>query len=159
VLFFKAGIHWASIGHWGPLASNAWVYTPGDLLVGTASQTLRKRMPASILFFSRLRRLLCAVARDTRGEVYNLKEAAKTLMFLQERGLAKYEALAINAEEISKTFYATPGRIKDIRIGEFPEVHLEIIPMLGQQVSWWDFLPRPGDALSNVMVSILTPPL
>ena len=44
----------------------------------------------------------------------NLKEAARTLLFLQERGLASYDLLTDKTNEVTKDFNARSSRIKEI---------------------------------------------
>ncbi len=48
------------------------------------------------------------------AKLYNLKEAAKTLIFLQERGLTEYEKLSEQADAASDAFGKTADRIKVI---------------------------------------------
>jgi len=62
------------------------------------------------------------------AKVHNLKEAAKTLMFLQESGLMEYEALTEKADVISKTFHETSDRLKAVesRLHEISSMQKEI---------------------------------
>lgn len=48
------------------------------------------------------------------AKVFNLKEAAKTLIFLQERGLTEYEQLSDAADTASADFHKVSGRITEI---------------------------------------------
>jgi len=62
------------------------------------------------------------------AKIHNLKEAAKTLMFLQESGLTEYEALAEKAGAISKAFHETSDRLKAVesRIAEISSLQKNI---------------------------------
>ena len=62
------------------------------------------------------------------AKIHNLKEAAKTLMFLQVCGLTDYEALAEKADAVSKDFHETSSRIKGIesRLGEISSLQKNI---------------------------------
>ncbi|HBU12600.1 MAG TPA: relaxase, partial [Clostridiales bacterium] len=60
--------------------------------------------------------------------VQNLKEAAKTLLFLQEHGITDYESLVEQAAEASKTFGAHNDRRKtiEVRLREIAELQKHI---------------------------------
>ena len=62
------------------------------------------------------------------AKINNIKEAAKTLMFLQERDLTDYEALAKKASAAKKKFNDHSGRIKmiDTRLGEIATLQKHI---------------------------------
>ena len=62
------------------------------------------------------------------AKVHNLKEAAKTLMFLQESGLIEYEALTEKTDAISKAFHETSDRLKAVesRLAEISCLQKEI---------------------------------
>jgi len=62
------------------------------------------------------------------AKIHNLKEAAKTLMFLQESGLMEYEALAEKTNAISKAFHETSARLKAVesRLAEISCLQKEI---------------------------------
>jgi hypothetical protein len=62
------------------------------------------------------------------AKIHNLKEAAKTLMFLQECGLTEYDDLAEKANAVSKVFHDTSDRIKNIetRLAEISSLQKEI---------------------------------
>lgn len=62
------------------------------------------------------------------AKLYNLKEAAKTLIFLQERGLTDYDALSEKAQTATKDFGGTADRIKAI------EAQLKEITELQKQI-------------------------
>ena len=58
------------------------------------------------------------------AKVFNVKQAAKTLIFLQENGIGSYEELAQKASSISGDFAALTKKIKDIdsRLSEISEL-------------------------------------
>lgn len=62
------------------------------------------------------------------AKVFNLKEAAKTLIFLQERGLTDYDKLSDSADTASDDFHKTADRIKAI------ESRLKEIPVLQKHI-------------------------
>lgn len=51
------------------------------------------------------------------AQVFNLKEAAKTLNFLTEKGITDYEELAVRAEKSAGRFDAVSQRIKELEKG------------------------------------------
>ena len=48
------------------------------------------------------------------ARIYNLKEMAKTLLFLQERGLTSYDTFIEKSDVVVKSFNKRSGRIKEI---------------------------------------------
>lgn len=63
------------------------------------------------------------------AKVFNLKEAAKTLNFLMDNGVADYEELAARAESAGKKFDSLSVRIKQLegRMAEKAELKMHII--------------------------------
>ncbi len=63
------------------------------------------------------------------AQVFNLKEAAKTLNFLSENGITDYEELAAKTEKTEARFDALSGRIKKLegRMKEKVELRMHII--------------------------------
>ncbi len=63
------------------------------------------------------------------AQVFNLKEAAKTLNFLSENGITDYEELAAKTEQTEARFDALSGRIKKLegRMKEKVELRMHII--------------------------------
>jgi hypothetical protein len=62
------------------------------------------------------------------ARLYNLKESARTLIFLQERGLADYDLLVEKTETASKNFNEKSDRQKeiDVRLKEISELQKHI---------------------------------
>lgn len=63
------------------------------------------------------------------AKVFNLKEAAKTLNFLTEKGVTDYNELALRTEKAGKRFDALSGKIKRLegRMAETAELKMQII--------------------------------
>lgn len=63
------------------------------------------------------------------AKVFNLKEAAKTINFLTENGVADYEELAARAEAAGKKFDSLSTRIKQLegRMAEVAQLRMHII--------------------------------
>ena len=62
------------------------------------------------------------------GSVFNVKQAAKTLVFLQENDITSYENLCEKASAASSEFHALTGKIKDIenRLTDISELQKQI---------------------------------
>ena len=61
-------------------------------------------------------------------QLYNLKESARTLIFLQERGLDSYEALVKITAEVGNSYSGKTTRIKEIeaRLKDISELQRQI---------------------------------
>ena len=55
--------------------------------------------------------------RWTKGKVYNLKQMAAALMFLQEHQLTEYDQLAAQANEAAQRFHALAGELRQTEDG------------------------------------------
>ena len=62
------------------------------------------------------------------GSVFNVKQAAKTLVFLQENNISSYENLCEKASAVSSEFHALTEKIKDIetRLNEISDLQKQI---------------------------------
>jgi len=78
------------------------------------------------------------------AKVYNLKEAAKTLMFLQDNGLTEYEVLAKKSDVVSKAFHETSDRLKAVeaRLHEISSLQKNI----GAYSKTWDVYKQYRDS-------------
>ena len=61
-------------------------------------------------------------------KVFNVKQAAKTLVFLQQNNITSYEDLCERASAISGEFHALTGKIKDVetRLKEISDLQKQI---------------------------------
>lgn len=93
-------------------------YDPEDIRAiitgfGNSAETPARRVNLIVDIQKRLREGK-GTGYERWARVFNLKQMAAALVYLQENGLLEYDRLVEKAEETAKQFHALAGQIKDI---------------------------------------------